>query len=403
MDIKSVGHSIASIPARIKDLASDRQGAPDDLDASSPVAAGMGGGIEGFITGGGCSGNVPGGLVVGAGGLIGGYLGVKAGEEGSVLPTLGRAVDKGIELVVNAGDDVVHLLKGEADQVSGHKHDIKLLSKFTDKFISQGSFTKAIANGAVSGAVVTGLALTGVAAVAGAPVTIPIIAAGTILGGLSGAAGTLAGSRRATTRDGVYGGYMAGMAASAFTGNPALSIAGAAAGGIGGKAVKPLGRAILGALSGVVTGALTGIFGGPAGMVAGAVTGGVVGAVGAVIGHPIRNIVRNLSNDIADKAIEKLEPAKKKAGDKTRLAAGVALGALSLAPLGLIFYPLVGSLATGLGIAAGVGAVSGAIGTYKMLKSHDKGDAPAVEGWKASQPAELPKPEQASAEEAPKS
>ncbi len=403
MDIKSVGHSFANLPARIKDLASDKPDASDDLDSSSPVAASMGGGIEGFITGGGCSGNTPGGLMVGAGGAIGGYLGVKAGEEGSVLPTLGRAVDKGIELVVNAGDDVIHLLKGETDQVSGHKHDIKLLSKLTDKFISQGSFTKAIANGAVSGAVVTGLALAGVSAVLGAPVTIPLLAAGTILGGLSGAAGTLAGSRRATTRDGVYGGYMSGMAAAAFAHNPALSIAGAVAGGIGGKAAKPLGRAILGALSGIVTGALTGVFGGPAGMVAGAVTGGVVGAVGAVIGHPIRNIVRNLSNAIADKAIEKLEPAKRKAGDKTRLAAGIALGALSLAPLGLIFYPLVGSLAVGLGAAAGIGAVSGAIGTYKMLKSQEKGETPVIQDWKANQQKELPPPEQKPADETAKS
>jgi len=401
MDIKSVGHSIASIPSRIKELASDRPGVSDDLDSSSPVAASMGGGIEGFITGGGCSGNVAGGLVVGAGGAVGGYLGVKAGEEGSVFPTLGRAVDKGIELVYNAGDNVVLLMKGELEEVK-HHHDIKLLSKYTDKLIKEGSFTKAVASGAVSGAVVTGLAFAGVAAIVGAPVTIPILAAGTILGGLSGAAGTLSGSRRASTRDGVYGGYMTGMAAASFTGNPALAIAGAAAGGIGGKAVKPLGRAILGAISGVVTGALTGVFGGPAGMVAGAVTGGVVGAVGAVIGHPVRNIIKNLSNAIADKAIEKLEPAKRNAGDKTRLAAGIALGALSLAPLGLIFYPLVGSLATGLGIAAGVGAVSGAVGTYKLLKNQDKGDTPVIQDWKASQPAELPKPEQKPAAETAK-
>ncbi|MDQ7824344.1 MAG: hypothetical protein RDV48_16195 [Candidatus Eremiobacteraeota bacterium] len=371
MDMKSVGHTIGSIPSKIKEYAKPRPETQEDLGESSPVSASIAGAVEGFIAG---------GPVVSAAGAVGGYLGVKAGEEGSVLPAVCRGVDKMINAIVPG------------------KEDIRFARRLGDKFISQGSFMKAIGNGAAVGAAVSTLALAGIAAVAGAPVAATTLVAGGILGGLSGVAGTLSGSRKSTTRDGVYGGYLTGMLAGTVTGNPTMMIAGAAAGGIGGKAAKPIGRALLGALAGLVTGALTGVFGGPAGMATGAVTGALVGAAGAVAGPPVRQIMRNATDDIANAATKKLGPSvKNKIGTKGKVSLGALAGALSLAPLGLIFGPLVGGVLVGLGIGAGAGALMGSLSTYKMVKSQEAAEAlkkeqlqvqAEVREWKAAQPGE---------------
>jgi len=357
MDIQGLGHKIAAIPGKIKDYAKERPGTNGDDEASSPGSAAMAGTIEGFITG---------GTPVAVGGGVGGYLGVKAGEEGSIIPTLGRAADA----VLDVPSRIIDAFKGE-------KHEkVHLVEDYTDKLIKPGSFRKAITTGFAAGAIATAGTMTAVMGVAGilaSPLGAGILAVGGVLGGLSGVAGTLSGSKRAITRDGVYGGGMTGMITGAATGNPAMMIAGAVAGGIGAKAVKPLGRAIVGFLAGAVTGALTGILGGPVGMAIGAATGAVVGAVGATAGHAARQVISNATDDLASAVKNRIpDSVRKKLGTKSKTALGAVAGALSLATLGLVFAPLVGGIAAGVGIAAGIGALTGATAAYKMVKATEK-------------------------------
>lgn len=328
MDIHNAGQTIIRLPQKLKEYAQPRPGTDEDLPASSPSAAVIGGAVEGFIAG---------GPIIAVAGGVGGYAGVKFGEK-------------------------------------------------------KGSFLAAIGAGAITGAALSTLAVCGISALGGAPLIAENLIAGGILGGLAGTAGTLSGSRRASTRDGVYGGYLTGLMTGALMHNPAMMIAGAVSGGIGGKAVKPMGRAILGAAAGCITGALTGVFGGPASIAVGAVTGALVGGIGATIGPPMRQVIRNATDDIADAAFNKINPAVKgKLGTKGKIALGAIAGALSLAPLGLIFGPLVGGILTGLGVAAGVGAVTGGLGTYKFLRDSNaqqqqQQQAPEVAGWKPAEP-----------------
>lgn len=307
MKIRPALDSIASIPKKIKEYAEPRPETSGDSFKSSPLSGAMSGGIQGYIAG---------GPVTGAAGVIGGYVGVKAGEKAE-------------------------------------------------------SFTKALGAGTLTGAGIAMAAVAGLTATLGGALTVPVLAASGILGGLSGATGTLAGSRRASTRDGSYGGFLTGMTATAITGNSALFLAGTTAGGIGGKAVKAPGRAVLGALSGTALGAVTGVLGGPFTIAAGAAAGAVAGGVGAVIGPPIRQIMRNGIEDISNKAVEKLEPflAKNPLGKKSKITIGALAGAVSLAPLGIIFgLPVMAG-------AAAIGAAVGAVSTYRNLKNKENAEA----------------------------
>lgn len=335
MDVNNVGQTIIRLPSKLKEYAQPRPETQGDLEASSAVNAVLGGAIEGFIAG---------GPITAVAGGLGGYAGVKVGE-------------------------------------------------------SRGSFLAAIGTGTAAGVAISTLAAAGLSAALGVPITTSTMISSAVLGGLSGVAGTLSGSRRTSTRDGAYGGYLTGMLAGAATGNPAMMIAGAAAGGIGGKAVKPLGRAILGGFAGAVTGALTGVFGGPMGIAMGAITGTVVGAVGATIGPPMRQIIRNATEDIADAATKKLTPhLAGKLGTKGKVALGAFAGALGLAPIGLIFGPLVGGLLNGLAIMAGAGAAMGGISTFRYLRNvrqqeNNQAETPQVQGWNRPTQPEPPKPE----------
>jgi hypothetical protein len=179
MELKNLGHSIVSIPGKLKDYAKDRPGSNEDQEASSPGSAAMAGTIEGFITG---------GVPVAVGGGVGGYLGVKAGEEGSVIPALGRMADA----VLDVPSRLIDAIKGE-------KHEkIHLVEDYTDKLIKPGSFRRAITTGFATGALATAgtmVAIAGVTGILSSPVGAGILAVGGVLGGLSGVAGTLSGAR----------------------------------------------------------------------------------------------------------------------------------------------------------------------------------------------------------------
>ena len=295
-----------------------------DKTSSSPTGAAMGGGIEGFIFGGG-----PVGLVAGA---IGGYAGTRIGEA----------------------------RKSEDNPLSG---DIN-------------SLIGGAAVGAGTGVAVT-LAMS--ALLGGTLPGATTLTTAAILGGLSGASGSLSGNAFTSVSDGISGGVMTGMVAQALTGNSAMVLAGAVGGGVGGRAATTAGKVILGGGAGAATGAITAI---PAVMTLGvaglpvmgisAAAGALSGAGGAVIGPVIRRTVRNLTMDINQKVDKHMDKALegREIGTLGKTAAGAGIGMVMFAPIGLIFGG-----ATGAAIGAGAGALLfGGKTLYEQLKKNNMSD-----------------------------
>ena len=293
---------------RLRDYARPRPGTSGDLPASSAASGVMAGAIQGYVSG---------GAVGAASGAVGGFVGVKAGEKA-------------------------------------------------------GSLGVAVAAGSATGAAMGALAVGALATLVGGPVGLGLAASGALVGGFSGAVGTLSGSRRATTRDSVYGGMLTGAAAAAWTGNPAAMIAGAAGAGLGGRAAKPAGRLILGALAGAATGAVAGVMGGPPAMLAGAAAGAVIGPVGSLVGPTLRQVQRNLTADVTAALNKKIEPwlEKHPLGTRGKLLAGAVMGSLIAGPVGLIFG------LPGLAVTTAVGAVGGAVQTWRFLRKAKAAQAP---------------------------
>jgi len=301
---------IGKVVGRVREYTRPRPTTSGDLATSSPQSGALGGAIEGYLTG---------GPVMAGAGLVAGYFGVKAGEK-------------------------------------------------------SGSFAVAVGSGALLGGALGVAGNLSLAALMNHPVAGAGLATAALLGAFTGAVGTLTGSRRASTRDGVYGGMMAGALANAFAGNPLLIVAGAAGGGIGGKAPTAIGRVILGGVAGAATGAVSGILGGPALMISSALIGGAVGACGALVGPVLRQVQRNATEDLTRKIISKLDPYVRKRGGLStgqKVALAATAGALSLGPVGLLFG------LRGLGIASAIGAISFGAITYNHIRKQKKGASPA--------------------------
>lgn len=275
-----------------------------DSSLSSPEAGALVGGIEGYVGG---------GAVVAASGLLGGYAGVKVGEK-------------------------------------------------------TGSFLAGVATGGGVGAGIATLATAALSLALATPFAPIAYVASLILGGFAGASGAMAGSRLSSIRDSVYGGSLAGFVAAAATGNPALVLAGAAGGGIAGRAVKPKGRMLLSLLTGALTGAIAGLPGGPSLMGVSAVVGAISSLVGTVIGPTTRQVSRNMTEDLTDAVSKKVDPwiEKHPLSRGQKILAGSLAGALTLGPLGLLFGPV------GLAIAGGTGALLGAVSTFQTLRKREQ-------------------------------
>ncbi len=273
-----------------------------DLAGPSPVSAAIAGGIQGYITGG------PSGA---AAGLIGGYAGVKLGEK-------------------------------------------------------TGSFGVALGAGALIGAGVAVAATAGLAAMGGAMIPAQFLIGPAVMGGFTGAVGALSGSRRAATRDSVYGGMMMGGLAYVATGNPAMVIAGAAGAGAAGRAVTPAGRAVLGLVTGAATGAVAGFMTGN--IVPCTLMGAAIGSAGSLTGPVLRQVQRNATEDLTIAINKKLDPwlEKHPLSKRGKITAGAVSGALMLGPIGLV------AGLQGAGVMAGVGAVVGAVSTYQLLKKRER-------------------------------
>ncbi len=293
---------------RVRNYARPRPGTSGDLPSSSTASGVLAGGIQGYVSG---------GVLGAASGALGGYVGVKAGEKA-------------------------------------------------------GSMAVAVGAGTATGAAIGALSLNAMSAMVGGPVGLGLAASGAVIGGFAGAVGTLSGSRRAVTRDSVYGGMLGGAMAAAWTGNPAMMIAGAAGAGIGGRAAKPAGRLVLGALAGAATGAVAGVMGGPPAMIAGAVAGAVIGPVGTLVGPAVRQIQRNLTADLTTALNKRVEPwiEKHPLGLRGKLVAGAVMGSLVVGPLGLLFG------LPGLAVTTAVGAVGGAVRTWRFLKKKEQAPTP---------------------------
>lgn len=273
-----------------------------DLPGPSPVSAAIAGGIQGYITGG------PGGA---AAGLIGGYAGVKLGEK-------------------------------------------------------TGSFGVALGSGALIGAGVAVAVTAGLAAMGGVAIPPQLLLGPAMMGGFTGAVGALSGSRRAATRDSVYGGMLMGGLAFVATGNPGMVIAGAAGAGAAGRAVTPAGRAVLGVVTGAATGAVAGLMTGN--IVTCALMGAAMGSVGSLAGPVLRQVQRNATEDLTISINKKLDPwlQKHPLSKRGKITAGAVSGALMLGPIGLV------AGGKGAAVMAGVGAVVGAVSTYKLLEKREK-------------------------------
>lgn len=280
-----------------------------------PVGAALGGGIQGYIFGGG-----PVGLLSGA---LGGYVGTEVSR-------------------------------------------------------STQSVTKGLAAGAATGAAAgvataTALSILVNGTTPGVGVLIPIA----ILGGLSGTTGTLSGNKFVSVQDGMYGGVTAGLVAQALTGNSAMALAGAVGGGAGGIAETTTGKLILGGGAGALAGAVTAIpalitmgANGLPILAISATAGALSGATGAVAGQVVRRFIRNVTTDASEAVSGKVDAiyAKRKPSIAEKTLAGAGIGAIMLAPLGWIFGG-----PQGAAIAAGVGAVAkGGLTLYQKTRDKKK-------------------------------
>jgi hypothetical protein len=306
---------LASWPARVRDYARPRPTTAGDLPASSPGSGAIAGAIQGYITG---------GPFTAACGAIGGYVGVMAGQK-------------------------------------------------------SGSFLAALGAGTATGAALSVATSASLAAMVGGPIGASLVAGSALVGGFAGAIGTLSGSRRAVTRDSVYGGMIAGALGSVLLRNPALMLAGAAGAGIGGRAVKPAGRLVLSTLAGAAAGAIAGLPAGPGAALVGAAAGALIGPIGTTVGPVLRQVQRNLTEDLTLAINRRLDPwlEKHPLSNRGKILAGAAAGALSLGPLGLLLG------GKGLLVAASVGATAGAVSTWRFLKKREA----QVRAWKEAQEA----------------
>ena len=234
------------------------------------------------------------------------------------------------------------------------------------------SFPLALAAGATSGAIGAAALTVAMGLLTGQPLTVANVAGYSILGGLTGAVGTLSGSRRATTRDSVYGGYTAGLVASSYTHNPLAALAGAAGAGIGGRANTAFERAALSTASGAVLGALSSLpyflSGHPLAaqaLVEGITAGATTAPVGTLVGPVFRQVTRNGQDAMVAGINNKLDPwlEKHPLGTPGKMAAGAALGALTLGSFGML-APVVGvAMLPALAVSTSAGA---ALGAYKI-------------------------------------
>ncbi|MBI3930111.1 MAG: hypothetical protein HY319_31520 [Armatimonadetes bacterium] len=232
---------------------------------------------------------------------------------------------------------------------------------------SPPGWTTAVAKGAGAGAVAAAAITPGVATLALLPGVLERSLVPALVGGFSGAVGTLSGSRRAVMRDSVYGGLITGAIASAYTGNPAMAVAGAAGAGLAGRAVTPVGRVVLGLITGAATGAVAGVPGGTGGMISGALAGSATAVIGTLTGPVVRQVTRNATEDAILAANRRIDPwlERHPLGTGGKLAAGAAAGALMVGPFGLLFGW------EGVGAMAGLGATAGAVSTYRFLRKKE--------------------------------
>lgn len=246
------------------------------------------------------------------------------------------------------------------------------------------SFPLAMSAGAGAGAVTAATLTVAMSLLTHTPITVPTLAGNSLMGGLTGLVGTLGGSRRAVTRDSVYGGYTAGMVASQYTHNPLAALAGAAGAGIGGRAQTALGRAALGSLSGAAIGALSSVpyflAGHPMAaqaLVEGITAGAVTAPVGTTVGPVFRQVTRNAQDEMVAGINQKLDPwlEKHPLGTGGKMAAGAALGALTLGSFGML-APVVGvPMLPALGVSAGAGAALGAYKIGTAIKQKESAEA----------------------------
>lgn len=243
------------------------------------------------------------------------------------------------------------------------------------------SFPLALAAGAVTGAASAAALTTAMSMLTHSGLTPAGVVGYTVMGGLTGLVGTLGGSRRAVTRDSVYGGYTAGLVAQTYTHNPLASLAGAAGAGIGGRADTAAKRAAMGALSGAALGALTSlpyfISGHPlagTALVEGLTAGAVTAPVGTIVGPTFRQVTRNAQDDLVAGINQKLDPwlEKHPLGTGGKMAAGAALGALTFGSFGML-APVVGvGMLPALAVSGGVGATLGAVKIHSAIKRKEK-------------------------------
>jgi hypothetical protein len=285
----------------------------------------MSGGIQGLISG-SMLGGVPGALTGGVAGAVGGLVGTKVGFK-----------YRSFALAQTAGG-----LTGAA--------------------AAAGMYA---ATSAVFQQPIDNIALTGFAA----------------MGAMTGIVGTLGGSRDAITRDGVYGGYLAGMAASQYVANPLLSLAGAAGAGLGGRAETRVGRLALAGVAGAALGALSCVPFAVAGhpeigqLILHSMAGGAAAAAaGSMLGPGTRQVMRNAQDDMVSGINRKLDPILEKYPPTTevKVAAGAALGALTLGSLGLVAPTLGVGLGTALAVSGTVGATIGGVKTYQAVRYREK-------------------------------
>jgi hypothetical protein len=243
------------------------------------------------------------------------------------------------------------------------------------------SFPLALAAGATTGAVGAAAITVAMGVLTGQPLTVAHVSGYSIMGGLTGMVGTLGGSRRAITRDSVYGGYTAGLVAETYTHNPLASLAGAAGAGIGGRAQTALGRAALGTVSGAALGALSSLpyflSGHPLAaqaLIEGITAGAVTAPAGTLVGPVARQVTRNAQDEMVAGINRKLDPwlEKNPLGKPGKMAAGAALGALTLGSFGML-APVVGvGMLPALAVSSTAGAALGAYKVGKMINQQEK-------------------------------
>lgn len=245
------------------------------------------------------------------------------------------------------------------------------------------SLPLALSAGAATGAVTCAAMGWALSALTGAPLSSTSLAAGSLMGGLTGLVGTLGSSRRSATRDSVYGGYTTGLIARTMTGNPLAGLASAAGAGWAARQENVAARVGIAALGGAAVGALTAlpffVAGHPQAMqmlTQGAIAGGVSAPAGVLLGPVVRQATRNGQDAMVGSINQKLDPwlDKHPLPDSGKVAAGAALGVLATGTFGMLApalgLPLLPSLAvtSALGATLGGGKVAGILRTQKKAK-----------------------------------